>query len=363
MIVPGIYKLQTQVAGSSIEVVNSSGGNATVLDAGSTNGLNNYFTNLSAGVYELRFTNVGSQQAQVRWLLTIQTLDWEKIIDNGVSQSSALSLMTFAPTPASPGTVTGLLSIPPSAVGDAFGGSVGPVPSSLLVTLNSSLAGQPSWDGQALSGAGPLAESGAIAASGGATGQAAAAGPISLFTPGNGPENDNWGIVEQPVSEVAAGGAPIGSTAQTRRTRRDLHAASTRADIRALDQAEWVNRIGSMIQDLLPSAGSDARSRATLGDSLPPTLAVADQPGVFVKEPALAWRNRPFRSMLRTEIGAAVGMVMFGAAAYRMRHPLRKWWQEKRQLTGPGNSPKARALSGPHRIPRVSRVKTLVRKP
>ena len=58
--------------------------------------------NLSAGVYELKFTNVGSQQAEVRWLLKIESLDWEKVFDNGVSQSSALSLMMFE-APAAPG--------------------------------------------------------------------------------------------------------------------------------------------------------------------------------------------------------------------------------------------------------------------
>ncbi len=110
MIVPGIYKLQTQVVGSSIAVVNSSGASATVLDTGSTNGLNNYLMSLSAGVYELKFTNVGSQPADVHWLLKIESLDWEKIFDNGVSQSSALSLMMFSPAPVMAGTdvVTGL---------------------------------------------------------------------------------------------------------------------------------------------------------------------------------------------------------------------------------------------------------------
>ena len=154
VIVPGYYKLQTQVVGSSIAVVNSSGASATILDTGSTNPLNDYVMNLSAGVYELKLTNVGSQQAEVRSLLKIQSLDWEKVFYNGVSQSSALSLMMFeAPAAiAGPEAETGLLSIPPSAIGDAFGGSVGAVPSSLVVTLNTGLAGQPSWSAQAFAG-------------------------------------------------------------------------------------------------------------------------------------------------------------------------------------------------------------------
>ena len=118
--VPGFYKLQTEVVGSSVEVVNASGSQASVLDSGSTNPLNNYLMSLSAGVYELRFTNVGTQRADVQWLLKIESLDWEKIFNNGISQSSALSLMTFAPpTPsAANGAGLGLLSIPPTAVGN-----------------------------------------------------------------------------------------------------------------------------------------------------------------------------------------------------------------------------------------------------
>ncbi len=154
--------------------------------------LEHYLMTLTAGVYELRLTNVGSQQAEVQWLLKIESLDWEKIIDNGVSQSSALSLMTFAPTLASPDTGTGFLSIPPSAVGDASGSSAGPVPSSLLVTLNTALTGQPSWDGQAVSGAGLVADAGAIATAGGPTGQALPAGYVSLFAPGADRTTTTW---------------------------------------------------------------------------------------------------------------------------------------------------------------------------
>ena len=194
VIVPGLYKLQTNVVGSSIEVVNSSGASATVLDAGSTNGLNTYLMTLSAGVYELKMTNVGSQQAEVHWTMKIASLDWEKIIDNGVSQSSALSLMTFAPTVVGHDTGSGFFSIPATAGGDGLGGSVGPMPSSMLVTLNTALTGQPTWDGQAISGAGLVADAGAIALAGGATGQALPGGSISTFAQGGGPIDDKLSI-------------------------------------------------------------------------------------------------------------------------------------------------------------------------
>ena len=360
--VPGIYKLQTQVVGSSIEVVNSSGANATIVDAGSTNGLNNYFMNLSAGVYELRFTNVGSQQASVRWLLKIQSLDWEKIIDNGVSQSSALSLMTFAPTVAGPADGSGFFSIPASAIGDAFGGSLGPMPSSLLLTLNTGLTGQPSWDGQASSGAGPVAESGAIAQAGGASGQALAAGYMSVVAPRGGPDGDIPEVIEQPGQDTVSTETPINSTPETIEARRDPDAASARADVRALARSEWVVRVGSSIQDWLASARFDGWAQAPLTDSLAPTITAEIIPGSVVTGPANSWRNRRLNSMLRSDIGAFASLIVVGAVAYRIRQPLETWLNGRRQLNGPRSFPTARVLAGPHSFARTSRLKTHVRR-
>ena len=362
VVVPGAYMLQTQVVGSSIQVVNSGGGSATVLDAGSTNGLNMYEMTLSAGVYELKLTNVGSQQAEVHWLLKIASQDWEKIIDNGVSQSGALSLMTFAPTVAGPNTGSGLFSIPPSAVVDALGGSLGPMPSNLLVTLNSGLTGQPSWDGQANSGAGLVADAAAIAQAGGATGQPLSAGAIAMASPGGGLDDDNLGAIEQPGQDTVSAGEPIRSNPDTIEARRDPDAASARADVRALAQADWVVRIGSSIQDWFASSKSDVRVQPPLDESRAPTFVAGIQPRLLVTGPASSWRNRRLSSMLRSEISAVAGLIVVGAVAYRTRQPFGTWLRERRQLNGPRQFPRARVLVGPHSVPRTSRLKTHVRR-
>ena len=182
------------------------------------------------------------------------SLDWEKIVDNGVSQSSALSLMTFAPTVAGPDTGTGFFSIPPTAVGDALGSSAGPVPASLLVTLNTSLTGQPSWDGPAVSGAGLVADAGATATAGGSTGQALSAGSFSLFAPAGAPDIDNLKMIEQPENVTVADAEPTGAIPATVQARRDPDDASARADVYALAQSEWVVRIGSFVQDWFDSS-------------------------------------------------------------------------------------------------------------
>ena len=91
VIVPGLYQLQTQENGGPVAVINT-GSSETVLDPGSTGALNNYIMNLNDGVYSIRFVNLGSQPVTINWQLRIAGLDWEKIIDNGVGQSPALSL-------------------------------------------------------------------------------------------------------------------------------------------------------------------------------------------------------------------------------------------------------------------------------
>ncbi len=51
--------------------------------------------------------------------------------------------------------------------------------------------------------------------------------------------------------------------------------------------------------------------------------------------------------MLRSEIGAAAGMLMVGAVAYRMRQPVKRWWREHGQLNGPGPLSHGTSSSGP----------------
>jgi Bacterial pre-peptidase C-terminal domain len=364
-IAPGTYKLQTQVVGSSIEVVNSSGSRATVLDMGSTNALNNYLMTLSAGVYELRLTNVGSQPADVRWLLKIETLDWEKIMNNGVSQSSALSLMTFMPPPpsTSASTETGFLSIPPSGTGAVFDSSSGPVPSSLLVTLNTAPAGLPSWNGQAAAAAGLLAELGNGGESGGGAGQALIAGIRPSSESADEASDDVLGVTQQPAKDLVGEPGPIGSTTETVSLQRGFDPAGVRADIQALARTEWASRIGSVIHGWFIPSRSDASPRTAEAELMPPSAKIAHQAARFVKDPANPWRNRQLISMLRSEIGATASLIMIGAVAYRLRHPIRVWCGDKAQLTGPGNSSRARALPGPHRISKLSRLKTHVRRP
>jgi hypothetical protein len=360
VIVPGTYKLQTQVVGSSIAVVNSSGASATVLDTDSTNGLNDYSMTLPAGVYELKFTNVGSHQADIRWLLKIEILDWEKVFYNGVSQSSALSLMMFAPPVASAGpeAETGLLSIPPSAIGDAFGGAIGPVPSNLLVTSNTALAGQPSWNTQAFAGFTLPVET----EQGSLPGQAMNENFRPSLAPGDEPDNGDPALIVDAMHDRTPNAGPALSTAGTIQTYHDAESTSSIADIRALAESEWVTKIGTLVQHWFTTSREGTRNQLAGNEWPSPPAAVATGPGLFVKDPANSWRNRHFSSAARGEMSATASLIMVGAVAYRLRDPVRKWWRENRPLAVRSKCPQPRALSGPHLVAKMSRLKTHVRR-
>ena len=148
--VPGFYKLQTQVENGTVAVENSGTGQPTILEPATTLPLNNYYMFLNDGVYQLKFMNAGSQPADVQWALKIASLDWEKIVDNGVSQQSALSVLLFSPALSDPGgnAIASFQAFAgPLAANVSFGSSA-PLPASLFVTMNTNLMGQPTAGGQ-----------------------------------------------------------------------------------------------------------------------------------------------------------------------------------------------------------------------
>jgi hypothetical protein len=272
--------------------------------------------------------------------------------------------MTFLPPPStSASTETGFLSIPPSGTGAVFDSTSGPVPSSLLVTLNTALAGQPSWNAQAAAAAGLLADMGNSGQSGGGAGQALTGGIRPSSESANEASDDVLGVTQQATKGLVGDRGPIGSTTETVSLQGGIDPASVRADIEALARTEWASRIGSIIHDWFMPTRSDASPSTAEAELLPLSAKMAHQAARFVKDPASPWRNRRLISMLRSEIGATASLIMVGAVAYRLRHPIRMWCRDKAQLNGPGNSSRARALPGPHSISKLSRLKTHVRKP
>ena len=291
-------------------------------------------------------TNVGSSQATVHWLLKIESLDWEKIIDNGVSQSSALSLMTFSSALAGPdaSTIRGCSRSRRPAGGDPLGGSTGPGAGQLVrdpehLLDRTAVVG---WTGRrsrwpSTTDAGRTRDR-PIPGAGTALPLSSEPGPL---------DDDNAAFDRAPGAD--AGPYLTAFASETVEARLDPDAASTRADVQALAQAEWLPRIGSLVAQLVrilavrPTRCSSLRTSQSHRFAWRSTRSALNAEGHDG-----SWRNRRLISMLRGDLGAAASVIMVGAVAYRLRKPLKKWWRQRGQLTATRRFSPPRALPGPH---------------
>jgi len=360
--VPGFYKVQTQVESGTVAVEDFGNGQPTVLEPGSALPLNNYLMYLNDGVYGLRFINAGSQPAVVQWDLKIASLDWEKIVDNGVSQESALSLMLFSPAPADPdgNAIASFQAISGPAGTSVFSGSSGPLPATLFVTLNTGLMGQPTPGGQNVAPVGPTVEAGSIAVADSTTGLQPGIRYESTSAPGPG-DGDQLGeavptgagtVANDQAIRLAAGGAEL---------RLDPEAQSTRADERALAQAEWLGRLGSRIRSWFVPSPSTTDIKPPAAPLVARTMAgnnAAAQP----HDAAGFNRNKRLTSSAQVDIGAAASLIMVGAVAYRLRQPLQKWWRRRGRLAAVEQAPAKRFSQGPHPVSTRARATTRTRR-
>ena len=176
VICPGFYGLQTQTGAGSVDVRIENSQGATVAESGNQTQLNRIFLSLAPGVYHMQITDAGSGAASVWWTLKPLSLDYEKILGNGVGQSPALGLSLVGPEPSSPeasanaagpdgataiATATGAISTGTGTAATPFAAS--PIPSVLLVTMETGLAGLPSPDAGHTAAVGPLADGATVA--------------------------------------------------------------------------------------------------------------------------------------------------------------------------------------------------------
>jgi len=352
--VPGFYKLQTQVGSGAVAIENFGSGWSTILEPGTGHQLNNYLMDLGDGVYGLRFINSGSQPAVVQWALKISSLDWEKIVDNGVGQTSALSLMLFSPTPSDPegSSIASFQAIAGSGAGSASAGSSGPITASLFVSLNTGLIGQPTPMGQSVAPVGPTVETGSIAVADSTTGlqpgiryeSMSVSGP----TPGDGvrlgqAEPTGVGTVaDDPAIRLAAGGAL--------QHHRDPEANSTRADERALAQSEWLVRLGSRIKNWLVPMPAASEINASTAASIEAQAMARNDAATGARDSAGSDRNKRPTASAQADIGAGAGLVIAGAMVFRLRQPIQKWWRRRDWLTSARPAPARPFRQGPHSV-------------
>ena len=333
--IPGYYKLQTQVVGGLTSMVLFGNGQTNVLSTSSV-GLANTSVNLTPGTYELRFANTGSTPVTVDWLFKYVSIDWEKIIDNGVGQYYSLSLGLVSSDASSGVSGSSAIVAAPANPGSFLGGfSSGPLTSSLFATQTSSLMGAPTVATESIGVVGPTVESGSIAIADAATG----------LLPG---------IRYQASEELADIDATLAGTANTRPSvdpsvvRAETSIASAtesrgaQADARALASARWLESIGSMLEDWFAPQRPAAR---TWGDSPEESapLALAQT----YEEARPIERNDAFGETRTAGMDpiALTGLVAVAAATYRVRRVR----SESKRLTLAGSTKGfRRSIPAPH---------------
>jgi Bacterial pre-peptidase C-terminal domain len=358
VIVPGFYKLQTQLTGGPVAVFNIWDGQSTVLDRGSTNRLNNYLMNLDDGVYTIRFVNESSQPVAIDWVLKIARLDWEKILNNGVSQTSALSLSLVSSPSADSGnnsaaSVSSFQTSLASGPGSVPAGSLGPVPASLLVTLNTGLIGQPTLGSQNLAVVGPSVPTGSTALANNGNSL------ISEFQFGSTIDWSQWLMDEESLPDAELAGqkliptdAVVVRAKAVVSVRSDPLAHGAGADQLALGRAEWLVRLGARLQRWLAPV---AAGNETLLESPEPLLRsglVQNSRGLTLGNPGDEERNERTRSAAHADLSAATCVILVGATACRLRRPLLKWWRATSRLAVQGEKLARPLHRGPH-IPSI----------
>jgi hypothetical protein len=374
VIVSGYYKLVDQLQGGAVAVAITENGATTILDSGSARPLNDYPIRLNDGVYTLRFVNVGQQSTTLNWQFKIDALDWEKILNNGVSQTSALSVSLFSGNSDDSGGSSGSSStvssasigtFSTSASAANFAGSMGPIPNSLVVTLNTGLIGTPALSSPSAGAVGPMVDGGSTALANSGNGLDPAIRYESAI------EWDDWladGValaerqqaVPQPVlTDSAVVTASLGNVA-----RFEPDADSARADDRALGQAEWLLRLGARVQGWLGAAASGENDQPAT--TMPGTANELAQNATALRlgTAKADGQSRRESSVAQVDLGAATCAILVGAAACKLRRPMHRWWRAHHRTLAAPVVKSARPLHrGPHAVLTRSQARTRSHQP
>jgi len=348
--VPGYYALQTQNSSGSLAIQNSGNSGTTVLDPDSTQGLNTYLMDLGDGVYELRFTNLESRPVLVSWVLKIGLLDWEKIVDNGVGQGSALSLMAFTPAPVDSVTNSALnvQAISQFQGSVAFAGSMGPVPLSLLVTVNTSPLGQPSWDAGLVPTAGP-GESGLVTVADRTPGLFPGFRPGAMFATIQGAgEADQSVELGLPVAKAVLNDKAMRTSSDGDGLGGGLEADRARADLSALAGDDWLVRLVSRVKSNLVrlAGGSEIVTQPTE----PPgaQAMMGGEANSSPREPIDSDLTQRPSSIAQADIGSVTTLVVVAAVVRRLWRPIREQWRGRHPSVVGGQRPARPFFRSPH---------------
>ena len=266
----GVYQFGTSFATGQIEVQILGGGSpGTWYPAGTAGVVGGFDYYYKAGVYLISFRNVGSAAADFHWMIRLNQA-WDSFFDNGIGQSSAMTLRQVDPSAAGSSgqpilAPSGPVIIPTSSGPNSpqGGGAVSPSPgestpstlgstsspavsstghSSLVVTFGDTLVGRPTHasdhvtvaNSDAASGIGGLASAGNGIPQGIGVGQGLASTSLRLSRLGRNPRAAvaNPGPEELPPVNGAIVFEPV--------------AAPPKADEMVVASGNWLERLGEL---------------------------------------------------------------------------------------------------------------------
>jgi hypothetical protein len=342
--VSGVYVLNTSVMLGTLAIEPRGPDGLVVLNPvgqGSSQGYGGY---LVAGVYEFTFRAVGTQSALVTWQLKPALIDYERLIDNGVGQTPALSLRQFefttsdltttpppgwldpvpgdtspAPAPAATPAASTTVALPQDpTVTAAQTPGVSPIYGSLLVTVNSGLLGEPSSEVASIGVVGLTVPGGSMAIAD------RAAGLSSGFA-------GHWyGRLENTDgADAATNGDARGAGVTIVAV--DLEAAEgdavqESADGLAISRSDRIVELGLRLGRWLSPAVITGTQDITSGapSALPEMLAAIQAESARGQE--LLPSDLSDR-IDHADLGIPTGLIVVSTAAYRLRQFAGRWWR------------------------------------
>jgi hypothetical protein len=379
----GWYALQTTLVQGKLAIGRVGPDGQVKVDPGTSDVYSLHPMYLKEGVYLFTFSALGSVPVHVNWILKSKGEDPESLVNSGVGQLAALNLriVDSSSQPLSPGNPPILLTvaddtsvpsaIPPAAPSESWAVSspstststvASPVPSSLLVGVNSSLLGRPASGNSAATpaGLGDLGGSITIAA----TGQA----PLSRIDSDAGEPGEE--LTTNPTDAQPAQGSPsLSETGQDPAVTLASGSESpglSRADALALVKADQIAEVVTALKRWFTQGGAANQEQpAIANDDLLASL-LDDDAG---RPQRSGDASRDFREdrIEHADLGVPTSVIVVAAAAYRLRQLATGWWQRNRNQRVSNRLSRStdRAGAGPHfgrGFPRASTGPRVVRR-
>jgi hypothetical protein len=115
----------------------------------------------------------------------------------------------------------------------------------------------------------------------------------------------------------------------------DPEVESSRADERALTQADWLVRLATWVKEgILPATPDATVVQPSMDQPVHVATTAAHDFAIPPADSADSSRAGRWISVVQADLGAPLSLIVAAAVTYRMRQPLGKWWRRRSQGTG-----------------------------